>query len=76
VDGHAHRVPSPTDRGIRAIKWSVAGLALTALLQLLIVVVSGSVALLADTIHNFSDCLTAIPLWVAFVIGRRPATKR
>jgi cation diffusion facilitator family transporter len=51
-------------------------LALTALLQLLIVVVSGSVALLADTIHNFSDCLTAIPLWVAFVIGRRPATKR
>jgi len=38
--------------------------------------VSGSVALLADTIHNFSDCLTAIPLWVAFVIGRRPATKR
>jgi cation diffusion facilitator family transporter len=76
VDGHAHRAPSPTDRGIRAIKWSLAGLALTALLQLLIVVVSGSVALLADTIHNFSDCLTAIPLWVAFVIGRRPATKR
>jgi len=76
VDGHAHRVPSPTDRGIRAIKWSLAALAITALLQLLIVVVSGSVALLADTIHNFSDCLTAIPLWVAFVIGRRPATKR
>ena len=76
MDGHRHRVPSPTDRGIRAIKWSLAGLALTALVQLLIVVVSGSVALLADTIHNFSDCLTAIPLWVAFVIGRRPATKR
>src|SRR6266508_3787044 len=38
--------------------------------------VSGSVALLADTIHNVSDCLTAIPLWVAFVIGRRPPTKR
>jgi cation diffusion facilitator family transporter len=76
VDGHHHRVPSPTDRGIRVIKRSLAGLALTALLQLLIVVVSGSVALLADTIHNVSDCLTAIPLWVAFVIGRRPATKR
>ncbi|TMK29541.1 MAG: cation transporter [Actinobacteria bacterium] len=76
MDVHDHRVPSPTDRGIRAIRWSLAGLAVTALLQLLIVVVSGSVALLADTIHNFADCLTAIPLWVAFVIGRRPATKR
>jgi cation diffusion facilitator family transporter len=76
VDGHDHRVLTPTDRGIRAIKWSLGGLAVTALLQLVIVLVSGSVALLADTIHNFSDCLTAIPLWVAFVIGRRPATKR
>ena len=76
MDGHHHRVPSPTDRGIRAIKWSLAGLAFTALLQSLIVLVSGSVALLADTVHNFSDCLTAIPLWVAFVIGRRPPTKR
>jgi cation diffusion facilitator family transporter len=76
VDGHDHRVLTPTDWGIRAIKWSLGGLAVTALLQLVIVLVSGSVALLADTIHNFSDCLTAIPLWVAFVIGRRPATKR
>jgi cation diffusion facilitator family transporter len=76
VDGHDHRVLTPTDWGIRAIKWSLAGLAVTAVLQLVIVLVSGSVALLADTIHNFSDCLTAIPLWVAFVIGRRPATKR
>jgi cation diffusion facilitator family transporter len=76
VDGHDHRVLTPTDWGIRAIKWSLAGLAVTALLQLVIVMVSGSVALLADTIHKFSDCLTAIPLWVAFVIGRRPATKR
>ena len=76
MDGHDHRVLTPTDWGIRSIKWSLAGLAVTALLQLVIVLVSGSVALLADTIHNFSDCLTAIPLWVAFVIGRRPATKR
>ncbi len=76
MDRHGHRVLAPADRGIRAIKWSLAGLALTALLQLLVVLISGSVALLADTIHNFSDCLTAIPLWVAFVIGRRPATKR
>ena len=38
--------------------------------------VTGSVALLADTIHNFSDALTAIPLWIAFVLGRRAATRR
>lgn len=61
-------------RGIRAVKISLAGLITTALLQLIIVVVSGSVALLADTIHNFSDALTSIPLWIAFVIGRRAAT--
>jgi cation diffusion facilitator family transporter len=40
------------------------------------VAVSGSVALLADTVHNATDALTAIPLWIAFVVGRRPATKR
>jgi cation diffusion facilitator family transporter len=41
-----------------------------------IVLISGSVALLADTIHNFSDALTAIPLWIAFALGRRAATRR
>jgi cation diffusion facilitator family transporter len=41
-----------------------------------VVVVSGSVALAADTIHNFSDALTAVPLWIAFVVGRRAATRR
>jgi cation diffusion facilitator family transporter len=39
-------------------------------------VISGSVALLADTVHNATDALTAIPLWIAFAIGRRPPTKR
>lgn len=63
-------------RGIRAVKISLVGLAVTATLQLVIVYASGSVALLADTIHNFSDALTAVPLWVAFVLGRRAATKR
>jgi cation diffusion facilitator family transporter len=63
-------------RGIRAVKISLVGLGITAVLQLLVVLVSGSVALLADTIHNFSDALTAIPLWIAFVLGRRAATKR
>ena len=43
-------------------------------LQLIVVLKTGSVALLADTIHNFSDALTAVPLWVAFVLGRRAAT--
>ncbi|MFI6955248.1 cation diffusion facilitator family transporter [Nocardia sp. NPDC050408] len=62
--------------GIRAVKISLAVLGLTAVLQVLIVVVSGSVALAADTIHNFSDALTAVPLWIAFALGRRAATRR
>jgi cation diffusion facilitator family transporter len=62
--------------GVRAVKVSLVGLAVTAAMQLVVVVVSGSVALLADTVHNFSDALTGLPLWVAFVIGRRAATRR
>jgi cation diffusion facilitator family transporter len=62
--------------GIRAVKISLLALGATALAQLLIVAVSGSVALLADTIHNFADALTAVPLWIAFVVGRRAATRR
>ena len=63
-------------RGIRAVKISLIGLGVTAALQLVITVISGSVALLADTIHNFSDAFTAVPLWVAFLLGRRAATRR
>ena len=63
-------------QGIRAVKISLVALAVTAIFQLVIVALSGSVALAADTIHNFSDALTAIPLWIAFVLGRRAATKR
>ncbi|WP_395640293.1 cation diffusion facilitator family transporter [Pseudolysinimonas sp.] len=63
-------------RGIRALKISLIVLGATALLQIGVVVVSGSVALLADTIHNFSDALTAVPLWVAFALGRRAVTRR
>lgn len=58
------------------MKISLVVLAVTALAQALVVVVSGSVALLADTIHNFSDALTALPLWMAFVVGRRAPTRR
>lgn len=62
--------------GVRAVKVSLAGLGVTAALQFAVVAVSGSVALLADTVHNLSDALTALPLWIAFVVGRRPATRR
>ena len=62
--------------GIRAVKISLFALAATSIAQLVIVTISGSVALLADTIHNFSDALTAIPLWIAFALGTRVATRR
>ena len=65
-----------TRLGVRATWISLASLAGTALLQLTIVAVSGSVALLADTVHNFADALTAIPLLIAFRLGRRPASRR
>ena len=71
--GHAE---DTSQVGIRALAVSLVGLGVTAVLQLAIVVLSGSVALLADTIHNFADALTAVPLWCAFVIGRRPPTRR
>lgn len=48
----------------------------TTVLQFVVVLFSSSVALLADTVHNFSDALTAVPLWVAFILGRRAATRR
>lgn len=76
--GHTHGVVDPSiatsERGIWAIKWSFAILAITAILQLIVVFASGSVALLADTIHNVGDATTAIPLWIAFVLVRRPPT--
>lgn len=62
--------------GIRAVKISLVALGLTALVQVVIVVASGSIALAADTVHNFSDALTAVPLWIAFALGTRSATRR
>jgi cation diffusion facilitator family transporter len=80
---HSHDAADSVDsalessaQGIRAVKISLVALAVTAALQMLVVAVSGSVALLADTIHNFSDALTALPLWIAFVVGRRAANRR
>lgn len=79
---HSHDAADSVDeamessaKGIRALKISLAILAVTSLLQLVVFLFSGSVALLADTIHNFSDALTAVPLWVAFVLSRRSATR-
>lgn len=65
-----------TDRGIWAVKVSLIALLVTAIFQVVIVAISGSVALLADTIHNFSDALTAIPLGLAFTLSRRARNSR
>ena len=65
-----------TARGLWAVKWSFIALLATALLQLAVVLLSNSVALLADTIHNFGDAATAIPLGIAFLFARRPASRR
>ena len=80
---HSHDAADSVDsaleasvKGVRAVKISLVALLATSGLQLIVVFVTGSVALLADTIHNFSDGLTAVPLWVAFVIGRRAANRR
>jgi cation diffusion facilitator family transporter len=70
------RALESSERGIWALKISLVGLLATAIFQVVIVLISGSVGLLADTIHNFADALTAVPLWIAFVIGRRPPTRR
>ncbi len=78
--GHTHGIVDPeittTRRGIWAISWSFAALMVTALLQVVVVILSDSVALLADTIHNFGDAATAIPLYIAFAFARLPPNDR
>jgi len=78
--GHTHGTVDPSiltsQAGIRALKWSLVGLFVTAVLQAVVVWYTGSVALLADTIHNFGDAATAIPLWIAFLVGLWKPTKR
>ncbi|HET6297284.1 MAG TPA: cation diffusion facilitator family transporter [Kribbella sp.] len=83
VKPHSHGVGESVDAalesnadGIRAVKISLVVLGAAAVVQALLVAFTGSVALLADTVHNFSDALTAVPLWAAFALARRPATKR
>lgn len=77
---HIHGVIDPsvytTRRGIQAIKWSFVGLFSTAAFQIVVVMFSGSVALLSDTIHNLGDAATGIPLWVAFRLARLKPNNR
>src|SRR3954466_11308766 len=61
--------------GLRALWVSLAILGVTAAAQAVVVVLSGSVALLGDTLHNVADALTAVPLGIAFLVGRRAATR-
>lgn len=83
VVGHQHELDAAvtdstlaSDRGMQAVKRSFIALMATAMMQVVIVIFSSSVALLADTVHNFSDALTAIPLWVAFSLARRPRSRQ
>jgi cation diffusion facilitator family transporter len=81
--GHSHDSADQIDdtleanaAGRRALLISLAGLLMTAAVQAVVVALSGSVALLGDTLHNLADALTAGPLLVAFRLGARPATRR
>ncbi|WBO67724.1 cation diffusion facilitator family transporter [Streptomyces camelliae] len=80
---HSHETADKLDsalessaRGMRALWVSLGVLGVTALAQAVVVAVSGSVALLGDTVHNAADALTAVPLGIAFVLGRRAANRR
>lgn len=63
-------------RGMRTLVWSFAALLLTGTAQLVVVLLTGSIALLGDTIHNFADALTALPVGAAFLLGRRAPSRR
>jgi cation diffusion facilitator family transporter len=75
--GHGHGHHHDTSReGMRALWISLAVLGVTAMAQAVVVVWSGSVALLSDTLHNVADALTAVPVGIAFLLGRRRASAR
>ena len=83
VRPHSHDAATKIDsaleydaRGVRALKLSLIALLTTGVLQLIVVIATSSVALLSDTLHNFADALTALPIWLAFIVGRRAATRR
>jgi cation diffusion facilitator family transporter len=62
--------------GIRTVLLSLTVLGLAAVAQTVVFVASGSIALLADVIHNFGDALTAVPLGVAFALRSEVAERR
>ena len=76
---HSHGPIDPsivsTNKGIWAVKWSFVILMTTFLIQVIIVIYTGSVALMADTIHNLGDAVTAIPLGIAFLFALRKPSK-
>jgi cation diffusion facilitator family transporter len=74
--GHVHPELQASAGGIRAVKISLVGLIATAAIQMVVVVATGSVALLSDTLHNLGDALTSVPLWIAFRFSRRQANTR
>jgi len=83
VRPHSHDAAAKVDaamegsrEGLRALWISLVVLGLTAALQAIVAVASHSVALLGDTLHNVADALTAVPLGLAFVVGRRAPTRR
>jgi len=80
MGGHRHSDcsadPSVMDRGIRAVVVSSVGLLATFGLQIAVVWLGQSAALLADAIHNLADVFTSVPLWIAFVLSRRQADRR
>jgi cation diffusion facilitator family transporter len=83
VKPHSHEAVDKVDtameasaEGMRILWISLSILGVTTVLQALVFALSGSVALLGDTIHNGADALTAVPLAIAFVLGRRAATRR
>ena len=78
--GHAHggldAAILRSREAMRTLALSLVVLGITAAVQIVVVVLSGSVALLADTVHNVGDALTAVPLGAAFVLGRRPPSRQ
>lgn len=83
VAPHTHEAADKVDtamessaEGMRTLWTSLIVLGVTTVLQALVFALSGSVALLGDTIHNGADALTAVPLGIAFILGRRAATRR
>jgi cation diffusion facilitator family transporter len=77
--GHSHGLVDDSIKrsreGVRAVLASLGVLGAAALVQTVIFVASGSVALLADLIHNFGDALTAIPLGIAFLLRSERAER-